>query len=238
MLLRVIGIAAACILVDACQGAADSSESPPPVVAADSLASAVQVREGAADEDPTCDEDSLPSELFASATAADPAVLVDRCGVGRGLVRRDRGSGAVTLLPFPEGFREALTSFDVSADDRFITFVEFDGENGAYGVVRSFPQGTLVTRSRRLTVHGGDTACGGAEFVTDSTWVAYVCAAVPGQDLWVRLRAPIRGGVFAEDTVEFASAPPIGRPCPSPANGSWCRRPRRGSGWAAVLYRT
>jgi hypothetical protein len=221
MLLRTIGIAAACMLVDACQSAPDSSESPPPVLAADSLAATVQVREGADDEDPTCGEDSLPSEVFAPATAADPAVLiqpgsrdstarsevalrVDRCGVGRGLVRRDRGSGAVTLLPFPEGFREALTSFDVSADDRFITFVEFDGENGAYGVVRSFPQGALVTRSRRLTVHGGDTACGGAEFVTDSTWVAYVCAAVPGRDLWVRLRAPIRGGTFSEDTVEFA----------------------------------
>ncbi|MBK7904943.1 MAG: hypothetical protein IPJ78_00100 [Gemmatimonadetes bacterium] len=132
------------------------------------------------------------------------AAVSDRCGYAHGLVRQ-MAAADPEFLPLPPGFVDGLTTFAFDSTGQRIAFVEFDGRNGAFAVVRSVPDYRQLARSRRIEVPGGDAHCGFAGFVGADSWIAYVCTSDPNPQHFVRVRGRLGDSTIAIDTTTLPS---------------------------------
>ena len=205
------------------------SDSPPPrgvEVAAEATDSGRVVTEWSLDRprvsSGACEEDSVPLTVFIDSTATSPqvvvlaasldtvagyrvAVLGGQCGYAEAFVRQ-LAADAPEFLPLPPGFVEGLTTFDFDSTGRSIVFVEFDGQNGAFAVVRSVPEYRALARSARIEVPSGDAHCGFARFVSDHSWMAYVCTSDPNPQRYVRVRGRLGDSTIVVDTTIVGTA--------------------------------
>lgn len=163
-----------------------------------------------------CEEDSVPLTVFTDSSASGPSLLVrassldtvgefrigalsDQCGVVAGFVRQI-SADPPEFLPLPPGFIDGLTTFGFDSTGRHIVYVEFDGRNGAFAVVRSVPDYALVVRSGRIEVPGGDVPCAFAGFDRGASWLAYLCTGDPDPQRYVRVRGRLGDSAMRIDT--------------------------------------
>jgi len=212
-------------LAAACYAESDSAppraEVPAEAVDPGSLATAWSLKQPRVTSG-TCEEDSVPLIGFLDSATTSPqvwvqegsldtiagyrvAVLGGQCGAAEAFVRQ-LASQAPEFLPLPPGFVEGLTTFDFDSTGSSIAFVEFDGRNGAFAIVRSVPGYRVLARSSRIEVVSGDAHCGFARFISEDRWMAYVCTDDPNPQRYVRVRGRLGDSSIVIDTAIVRTA--------------------------------
>lgn len=121
------------------------------------------------------------------------------CGYAEAFVRQ-RDAEPPEFLPLPPGFVEGLTTYRFDPAGNHIVFVEFDGQNGAFAVVRSVPGYRTTARSARIGVPSGDATCGFAQFESASEWTVLVCTEGEDPHRYTRVRGNLTTGRIVLDT--------------------------------------
>ncbi len=117
-----------------------------------------------------------------------------------GLVRFHGTSGQLDTLPMPPGLSPNLTSLALSPDGRYLAYIEVDGGQQPYGIVRSVADQAEVTRTPPVTAAAANTQIGFARWL-DARHVLLAVDVDARRDRWARFRGAVGGGSLAQDTV-------------------------------------
>ncbi len=137
--------------------------------------------------------------LAASFDSIVVAAAFDHGGALTGLLRFHSLSGQLDTLPAPRGFSPNLTAVAVSPDGRYVAYVELDGANPPYGIVRRLTDQAEVLRTPPVAAARVNGQIGFVRWLSADR-VLLAVDADARRDRWVRFRGTI-GGHLAVDTV-------------------------------------
>jgi hypothetical protein len=165
--------------------------------------------------------DTIPGLLATDepAVVGDSAVLglaVDSTGSPAAMYQYSASSRVLRRLPLPRDLASGMSGAAVAPGGRWAAYVRFDGENHAEGVIRVFPNGDVIARSRPVDVASTDGRLAEAEWL-DSGRVALYIDGLPDGTRRLRLVGTPRGE-WRLDTVGVRG----------PAGPPNALRPRRG----------
>lgn len=137
--------------------------------------------------------------LAASFDSVVVAAAFDHGGALTGLLRFHGRSGQLDTLPAPRGFSPNLTAVAVSPDGRYLAYVELDGADPPYGIVRRLTDQAEVLRTPPVAAAQLNAQIGFVRWLAADR-VLLAVDADARRDRWVRFRGTI-GGHLVQDTV-------------------------------------
>ncbi len=137
--------------------------------------------------------------LAASFDSIVVAAAFDHGGALTGLLRFHGLSGQLDTLPAPRGLSPNLTAVAVSPDGRYVAYVEVDGADQPYGIVRRLSDQSEVLRTPPVAAAQTNAQIGFARWLSEDR-VLLAVDADARRDRWVRFHGTV-GGRLVQDTV-------------------------------------
>ncbi len=134
----------------------------------------------------------------------DSVVLVvgfDSLGTRIGLVRYDIQRSRADTLPLPSDLPEGVTDVSIAPDGQRLAYVSFPGDYTGFGIVRRIPSGPIELQTPTVIVEGTDVRVGLAEWLTDRTVRFWIAPASGQAGQWIRFRGTLGVKAFVVDTV-------------------------------------
>jgi hypothetical protein len=122
----------------------------------------------------------------------------------RALYRFDRGPRRFARIPMPDS-----TAFDIvpSPDARYLAYFTSHASDSVVGLVRRFPNGSVVFRTTPFSLSGTDVAVTGIQWLSGTEVLLYVQPDDVERHLWLRYSLSLPDIRSRVDTVDLSSKP-------------------------------